>query len=426
MGDANKDGVVSIYDLSILAGEWGQTVTPSNIYPSLVLTSADITAIRARITAGQEPEASAWKHFSDYYLNGPMRDAPQVFAGPASDANDWDHVFDTLNQDGSKARNLAIAYAITNDQKYAVKVHEYLVAWAKGNTPTTQYDFDHGDPNHDHGAVGYHQSYGSFSFAYAYDLTYNSGVYTDTDRTAVTSWFTRFVDAIQTANDRIASDWWISQPNRTMPYEWNRINDPTIRYYYRRDTYVGGDAVALSQTARFAMAHMIGYTAAENGILNDNTNVLSLQNMLTSALTPRNDGDGVPGHPNPVPHVYIYAANSPGGGMLDYMTYNVRALDILVTMAEHTGWDTAKVAAARQKLHASWSYFARYFGPGAEANPNPTDVINYTACLPRFALAYHEFGDQKFLDVLNSGARSDYSEPQLIGPVTLTHSIVEH
>jgi hypothetical protein len=27
MGDANKDGVVSIYDLSILAGEWGQTVT---------------------------------------------------------------------------------------------------------------------------------------------------------------------------------------------------------------------------------------------------------------------------------------------------------------------------------------------------------------------------------------------------------------
>jgi hypothetical protein len=329
-------------------------------------------------------------------------------------------VFDTLGQDGSKARNLAIAYAITGDQKYAAKVREYLVAWAEGNTPTTQHDFDHGDLNHDRGAVGYHQSYGAFSFAYAYDLTYDSGVYTDADRAAVKKWFVEFVDAIQTCNVRIAGDWWITQPNRTKPYQWD-----AGKSYYPRDSYVGGDAAVLSQAARLAMAHVVGYKAAEDDILNDSANVLNLDSMLTSALTPRNTGDGVPGHPDPVPHVYIYAAWSTGGGMLDYMTYNVRALDIIVTMADHAGWDPAKVAAARQKLHNSWDYFARYFGTGAEANPNPTDRINYNACLPRFALAYHEFGGSRFLDVLNSGDRTGYYEPQLVGPVTLTYSIVE-
>jgi hypothetical protein len=45
-------------------------------------------------------------------------------------------------------------------------------------------------------------------------------------------------------------------------------------------------------------------------------------------------------------------------------------------------------------------------------------------------LAYHEFGTQHFLDILNSGTaetatRDTYYEPQLLGPVTVTHSIVE-
>jgi len=390
-------------------------------HPSLVVTAADIDAIKSRIAAGSEPEASAWRHFADYYLSGPMRDAPQVFAGPAvNPGSDWDHVFDTLGQDGSKARNLAIAYVITGDQKYAVKAREYLVAWALGNTPTTQYDWDHGDPTYDHGATGYHQSYGAFSFAYAYDLTYDSGVYSDADRVTVKAWFIKFVDAIQTCNDRIASDWWISQPTRTAPYHWD-----ATKFYYPRDTYVGGDAAVLSQTARLAMAHVVGYKAAEDNILNDSSNVLNLENMLNSALTPKNDGDGVAGHPNPVPHVYIEASWSSGGGMFDYMTYNTRALDILVTMAQNSGWSATNVADARVKLYNTWSYLARFFGPNAEPDFNPTDVINLNACLPRFTLAYHEFGGTRLRDILDSGPRATYYEPQLLGPVTLTLSIPE-
>ena len=72
----------------------------------------------------------------------------------------------------------------------------------------------------------------------------------------------------------------------------------------------------------------------------------------------------------------------------------------------------------------------KFFGPGAEPNFNPTDVVHLDTILPRFALAYHEFGTQHFLDILNSGTaetatRDTYYEPQLLGPVTVTHSIVE-
>ncbi len=395
------------------------TVTPTPtpkptgiVHPSLILNAADISAIRARIDTGQEPESSAWQYFKAYYINGPMSDSPHVIAGPVTDFAS-SGLEQALGGDGAKSRNLAIAYALSGDQKYAVKAHDYLVAWATQNTPTTYQQCNDK-------ACGYHQAYGAFSFAYAYDLTYDSGAYSSADRAAIKSWFVRFADAIQTANDVYANDWWIGQPDKTKPYEW----DPT-KFYHPRDTYVGSDAVALSQCARLAMAHVVGYTAVENNILNDSTNVLNLQNELKSALTPKNDGDGIPGHPDPAPHVFVYGNPTSGASCIDYMTYNVRALDVLVSMAKHIGWDASKVADARQKLLASWNYLGDFFGPNAAAPFNGQDHINLDASLPRFALAYREFGGTRFLNILESGDRSQYSEPQLLGPVTLTLSIPE-
>jgi hypothetical protein len=103
----------------------------------------------------------------------------------------------------------------------------------------------------------------------------------------------------------------------------------------------------------------------------------------------------------------------------------VRALDVLVSMAKHIGWNASKVADARQKLLASWNYLGDFFGPNAAAPFNGQDHINLDASLPRFALAYREFGGTRFLNILESGDRSQYSEPQLLGPVTLTLSIPE-
>ena len=348
----------------------------------------------------------------DHWVDPAMNASPNVFAGPYRGVEDWNHVFDTLNNDGARARNLALAYAFTGDEKYAAKCRTFLVAWAAGNTPTTQQDADLND-------IGYHQSYGAFSFAYAYDLTFDSAVYGTADRAAIKAYFIRFVDAIKTSNDKIASDWWVTHPEVTMPYKWD-----ATKSYHRADTYIGGDAALCGQTARLAMAGVIGYQSAIDGILGDTAYPLNLARMLTSALTPVNDGDGVAGHPVPTPQVYVYLQNTPGrGGMLDYMTYNARSCTILVDMARNLGWSAAQVTAARTKLHATWSYLARFFGPDAEPNFNPLDVVNLSANLPRFTLAYNDFGDQRFLDVMSSGNRVDYYEPQFLGPITLTHSL---
>jgi hypothetical protein len=163
-----------------------------------------------------------------------------------------------------------------------------------------------------------------------------------------------------------------------------------------------------------------------NSILNDSSNILGLQSMDKASLSPRNDGDGVAGHPNPVPQIYVYAQNAPGrGGMIDYMTYNTRLVNVLYDMAVNIGWTPSKTAEVRGRLHTSWNYLARFFGPKAEPDFNPTDGATSTACLPRFSLPWHTFGDQQFQAILAGGQRADYYEPQLLGPVTLTHSIVQ-
>jgi hypothetical protein len=388
--------------------------TATVAHPSVVMTGADVKAIRAQIAAGAEPVTSAFTEFMGGWVRIAMQNSPRVFAGPYRGVEDWNHVFDTLNEDGGRARDLGIAFALTADRQYAVKCREYLIAWAAGNTPTTQQDYDGND-------MGYHQAFGAFDLAYAYDLTYDSGVYSQADRAVIAAYFKKFIYAIGTANAKIAGDWVIQHPDAMKGYQW----DGTKQYRWR-DTYIGGDAALLGQSARLAMAHVIGDRATENDILNNKNNALNLSSMLSSALTPKNDGDGVQGHPVPAPHVYVYATNSPGrGGMLDYMTYNTRACSVLVEMADHFGWDRSKVADAKAKLRTTWDYLGRFFGPNAEPNFNPMDVVNVNANLPRFELAWHQLGVERYQQIAASGDQVEYYEPQLLGPITVTHSIAE-
>lgn len=58
--------------------------------------------------------------------------------------------------------------------------------------------------------------------------------------------------------------------------------------------------------------------------------------MLAPSLTLTNEGDGVDGHPVPVPQICIYLTFVAGrGGMLDYMTYNTR-IDTLTDLMHWT------------------------------------------------------------------------------------------
>jgi hypothetical protein len=382
------------------------------VNPRLILTNPGIEAIRARLDAGLQPESAAWNVFVAGRLKSALSGAPTVFAGPLTGGGVGSPLELALDKDGAAARDLALAYAFVGDDTYASTSREYLLAWAKENTPTTFADCE------DKWAGSY-QAHGAFMFAYAYDLIRDSGVLSPRDRAAVEGWFRRFVDALDTYNVQLESEWVITHPTFELPYAWD-----AARRYNVYDNYVGGDMVLLQQTARRALARAAGYSDAVDAILNDSSSLVSLESISRAPLMPRNEGDGVTGHAVPAPQVDVYKAPIPGrGGTIDYMTYNTRIANALLELAQNAGWDRSKTSVLRERLKGSWDYLAQFFGPGAEPVFVPGDVINADADLPRFALAYRDFGDARYLSILGSGDRSGYYEPQLLGPVTLTHSI---
>jgi hypothetical protein len=392
------------------------TSVPATVYahPSLIMTPAEIAVVRQRVAAGVQPEKGAYSVLLNSYVSPAMSGSPNVYAGPykGSSLDEERAVFGQLWTDGARARDLAIAYVVSGDEKYAQKARTYLMAWAQGNTPTQWEPTELAD-------LGQLQSYGSFSFAYAYDLTFNSSVYSTADRATITKYFRAMANALQTCNaydiDRTPG-----KPPKTLDgvYDWCSLR--RCRY----DSVVGGDFAVLVQAASLALAQATDNTSLADKILKDQGFEFNLDAMLSCALTPTNQGDGVPGHPVPAPAVYIYCNPVDGRGSgMDYMTYNARVLDVMVQAAQNMGWDPTEVAAARSKLYNTWSYLARFFGPNAEPLANPNDRINLDACLPRFQLAVHDFGGAVFLGVVKSGTQAGYYEPQLLGPTALTHSI---
>ena len=381
----------------------------------LVLTAADISRIRTAIKSRQQPVSAAFAAFMHGLVPRLMRGRPDVYRGPYTgiDVDTQRRVFGRHWTDGSNARDLAIAYAISGRTRYASASRRYLIAWAKGSTPTRWSD----SPMPDTGQL---QSYGFFSFAYAYDLTYRSGVYSLADRRRIKAYLRAGTTALQSCNqfDR-------QRARTSTPEALDGLYDWTSALRYSRyDDCVGGDFAALVQAASLACARVTDNDAVVRRILYDRSFLFNLNHMLAHGLTPANEGDGVAGHPSPVPAIYIYANPVDGrGGGMDYMTYNVRVLHVMVDLAQHIGWTPSEVAAARARLEKSWAYLGRFFGPGAEPLANPNDVINYGACLPRFALAYRTFGGQHYRDILLSRESSGYYEPQLLGPVTLTHTV---
>ena len=95
---------------------------------------------------------------------------PSPLTQPYRGGSTIHQAFAQLDTDSRSARDLAIAYALSGDTTYARKAHDIIVAWAQHAQPATLQDYDSPD-------TGQLQSWGAFSFAYAYDLTRGSGLY---------------------------------------------------------------------------------------------------------------------------------------------------------------------------------------------------------------------------------------------------------
>lgn len=370
----------------------------------LVMTAAEVETLRARVSTGGTVEAAAWADFRDGRVAAAMKASPSVDPGPTAT-----FAYTQLDTDSRYARNLAVAYAATGDVRYAAKAAQYTVAWAKGNTPAP-YSFTRDLQG------GYHQSYGAFSFAFAYDLTRDAGVYSAADHEAVKTWFRTWVTVMKGYQDAYAKDYWFTHTGRGT-YGWKPSGGLTYDY---TDWYTGRDA-ALAPAAAWMAAALVSDDAAGLAKLFDRSYTLNVPAMLHASCAPDNDGDAR--GTRPVPQVLVMAAgyydNAERGGNLDYMSYNARLAAILFQMTENAGLATATM---RAELRRTWLYLSKFAGPGHEPPVAPNDAMHWDLYLPRMQMALHVHGDAEFLADVAGGQypRARFYEPQYLGPTTLT------
>jgi hypothetical protein len=361
--------------------------------------------VRAHIAAGDAPYAAAWTAFVAGDLAKAMSSTANVVTGPVV-ASGAGSPYDTqLGTDGSNARSAGIAYALTDTPAYAQKAHDLLMAWVKGNHPSTYADM---------GDVwgGTYIGSGLFSLAFAYDLTKQSGLYSAADTTALTAWFSLWASDLQTFMDAQAADPIFDNPSGTHPYYWS----PNPGFTYNQvDYYTGGDCPGRTTPGELAAA-IEGNNTAILAKLFDPGWTLAVPNIIRAASAPRNSGDGA--GTARVPQVQIFKQgsgdNTGRGGNVDYMTYNERESTILYELAANLGKGTATELA---QLKVSWTYLSRFFGPDAQGPVAPNDTIDTTCDLSRMQMAYHLFGGSTFAS--DVAGQTNLREVQFLGPTIL-------
>jgi hypothetical protein len=388
------------------AGALGATAGDSRTAAAgcqLILSADEVAALRAHIAAGNAPYSGAWAQFRDGRARAALAATPRVSVGPIRA-----FAYRKLDTDSRYARNAAIAYAASGKIAYAAKARRFLVAWARANHPAT-FSFTRDYQG------GYHQSYGAFSFAFAYDLTRDAGVYSAADRQRLTAWFARWAKVMHGYQNNFMRDYWFSHAGRGT-YDW-----PGTRLSYdRTDYFTGRDTAAAPAAAWLACAIVAGDTASLDKLF-DPAYKLSVPRILHGSCAPDNDGDGA--GTVDVPQVLIKAAgyydNPERGGCLDYMSYNARLASILYQMADHLGLATGTM---RDELHSSWLYLSRFAGAHPLRSPAPHDVIHWDLFLSRMQSALHVYGEQPFLDAVRGKQfpRTQFYEEQFLGPTVLT------
>ena len=371
--------------------------------PGLIMTASDIALLRESVAAGHEPYASAWEFFRDGKVEAALAATPTVDVGPTSAFS-----YTLLDTDSRHARNLAVAYAATGSTSYAAEARDFVVAWAKDNHPAS-YAFT-GDYQ-----GGYHQSYGAFSFAFAYDLTREAGVYSTDDQATVQAWFRTWAAVMKGYQDNLAQDYWFTHTGRAA-YDW----PGSTLTYDQTDFYMGRDTAAAPAAAWLAAAIVSG-DAESIATLFAPSYTLNVPDILHASTHPDNDGDGR--SPGPIPQVMVmkagYYDNAARGGCVDYMSYNARLAGMLYQMTANIGRDTSTM---RSELRDSWLYLSKFSGPGAVGSPAPNDAVHWDLHLSRIQSAAHIYGEQQFLDDLDGGQfpRAQFYESQYLGPTTLT------
>ncbi len=203
-----KPSIAVSFALLISASIVQSQVVPAitNPQPRIFLNASEIATIRARVSSGIQPHASAYAFLkSDTIANIPSSTRLTPYLG-----NDGRSFYNVATLHGGFARDLAIAYQVSKGIEtpaqttaYARKAANILRNWASGS-PLPGTALDPGSPaiaNH-----GMWLSRGIIPFAYAYDLIGDytgDGALSTADRLAIETWLNALVPPIRAS----LADW---------------------------------------------------------------------------------------------------------------------------------------------------------------------------------------------------------------------------
>ena len=149
-------GVLALFLLCIPLISNAQCKSPDgcDLPPSLFVSRSNLEYIRDRLEKNAEPYGSFAKSFFDGMhstLNSTpdpffMDNIKQITFGwcdkPAGKDDTLKELTGKLNHDSSQARDLAVAYLLSGDERYADKAKAFLLAWVNGSSLVNVYDFN--------------------------------------------------------------------------------------------------------------------------------------------------------------------------------------------------------------------------------------------------------------------------------------------
>lgn len=157
--------------------------------PRLLLNEKLVAEIKSDIAAGIEPRKTAWEQMKndlDTRLSKPIQ--PRTYTG-----DDPYVFFRACTADSEPARDMALAYTITGEAKYAEAALEFLNGWASAEPmPISQFDSEKSTSS-----AGMLITRAMMQFVQVYDMLYNYPAFSASDKSRVEKWFILGVEGMK-------------------------------------------------------------------------------------------------------------------------------------------------------------------------------------------------------------------------------------
>lgn len=171
-GESDADPITS-------AQARGERPDDAGSYPRLFIGPRELAELRESVSEPGAFEARVFDRVEASAEEGLVRPPDSEYP----DEGPWQETYYAFGSaDSDLARDMAFAYAVSGDERYAEGVRRYLLEWV-----------DTHEPSITDNQIGVVIGFG-LMFQWAYDLTYGSTVYSDDERQRIRAWFLDFAE----------------------------------------------------------------------------------------------------------------------------------------------------------------------------------------------------------------------------------------